>query len=211
MLSTELRAEIESRPVELLHEIVDSNVGTREILDFLNDVLYSGEVGERFIVASGGSNHHKKIGGLLKHSLEVAYLSLFACDMYELNGVNPINRELLLCNALLHDIGKINQPDSSSLIGHEVESMHVLYPFLDRSKLSFTFKEQFAHCILTHMSNVRDEGTKAIRMLESFIVHSMDGISAYSDVYVTKVTIATPKGIEVSTNFKRMLTTAVDK
>ena len=50
------------------------------------------------------SVHHNYLGGLLEHSLEVAAL----CRHF--TGIYPdLDLSLLLCGALLHDIGKIEE------------------------------------------------------------------------------------------------------
>ncbi len=50
------------------------------------------------------SMHHVYLGGLLEHSLAVANLAEDVCRRYP-----DLNRDLLLCGALLHDIGKVSR------------------------------------------------------------------------------------------------------
>lgn len=207
-LTASIKSRIKAEPLSVLSELVKKEVNNQAILDFLHDVFNSQDW-EEFKQATGGGNHHKKNGGLLEHSLEVACLSLQACDMFECNN-NPINRALVLCVALLHDIGKIHIRRDCGVLTHEIESVYVLTPYLQRSKLSKEFQEQFIHCIVTHMSNVRDEGSRALRMMEAYIVHEMDGMSAYLSVYAEQASATSVLGMEITTNFKRGVFKAYD-
>jgi 3'-5' exoribonuclease len=56
------------------------------------------------------SVHHNYVGGLLEHSLEVAVL----CRQFAA-GYPELDLSLLYCGALLHDVGKIEEYDSTSL------------------------------------------------------------------------------------------------
>ncbi|MEW5701889.1 MAG: HD domain-containing protein [Candidatus Zixiibacteriota bacterium] len=57
--------------------------------------------------------HHDTIGGLAEHSLNMARLCEFTVSLYP-----DLDRDLLVCGALLHDIGKIEQYEVSALIDY---------------------------------------------------------------------------------------------
>jgi 3'-5' exoribonuclease len=48
------------------------------------------------------SGHHAQLGGLLKHTCEVARIALAVCELHP-----TVDRELLVAGALLHDVGKL--------------------------------------------------------------------------------------------------------
>ena len=67
--------------------------------------------------------HHAYVGGLLEHTLSVTKTCLYFVDKYE------ISKDLLVCAAILHDIGKLEELSKKSgaeytekgqLIGHIV-------------------------------------------------------------------------------------------
>lgn len=54
--------------------------------------------------------HHAMKGGLLYHTLSIIRMAQKACEVYPL-----IDRDLLICGAALHDIGKISEMDANEL------------------------------------------------------------------------------------------------
>jgi 3'-5' exoribonuclease len=63
--------------------------------------------------------HHAYVGGLLQHSLALVSLCRLAAEMYP-----PVDRDLLIAGALLHDIGKV--------LSYEAE---VTYPLTNDERL----------------------------------------------------------------------------
>ena len=64
------------------------------------------------------------VGGLLEHTLHVTQICDFFCKLYPM-----LNRDLLLCAAMLHDMGKLKElsrfpandyTDEGQLLGHIV-------------------------------------------------------------------------------------------
>lgn len=54
--------------------------------------------------------HHTGIGGLMVHSASVCELSIMLADYFNsLYGSTFVNKKLLMCGALLHDIGKLEE------------------------------------------------------------------------------------------------------
>lgn len=50
------------------------------------------------------SVHHGFVGGLLEHTLSVTKLSAYFADNYKI-----LNKDLLVCAAMFHDIGKLEE------------------------------------------------------------------------------------------------------
>lgn len=68
------------------------------------------------------SVHHGFVGGLLEHTLSVTKLSAYFADNYKI-----LNKDLLVCAAMFHDIGKLEElstfpendyTDEGQLLGH---------------------------------------------------------------------------------------------
>jgi 3'-5' exoribonuclease len=96
------------------------------------------------------AGHHAYLGGLLEHTVAVGTLAL------EVKQLHPrLNPDLLLCAALVHDIGKtreftygaeIGLSEAGRLVGHVQLGVQLLaeHPLPDDRRLPLL------HCVLTH-------------------------------------------------------------
>src|SRR5215218_5507970 len=96
--------------------------------------------------------HHAYLGGLLEHTVAVATLALETCQLHP-----RLNSDLLLCAALVHDLGKtreftygaaIELSDEGRLLGHLVLGQQLLEPYL--GALDGEHRLALLHCVLTH-------------------------------------------------------------
>jgi 3'-5' exoribonuclease len=96
--------------------------------------------------------HHAYLGGLLEHTVAVATLALEACQLHV-----RLNSDLLICAALVHDIGKtreftygaaIELSDEGRLLGHLVLGQQIL----ERHMEGMDAERRLAllHCVLCH-------------------------------------------------------------
>src|SRR3954449_10992417 len=78
--------------------------------------------------------HHAYLGGLLEHTVAVSTLALETCQLHV-----RLNSDVLLCAALVHDLGKtreftygaaIELSDEGRLLGHLVLGQQMLEPYL---------------------------------------------------------------------------------
>lgn len=93
-----------------LQSIIDS-INSPELRALLMGV-FTTERRQSFCAAPGGRGvHHAYVGGLLEHTLEVI---AYAETMISEQG-SYLNRDLLLAGCILHDIGKIEEYDLTSL------------------------------------------------------------------------------------------------
>jgi 3'-5' exoribonuclease len=101
------------------------------------------------------AGHHAYLGGLLEHTVAVGTLALEACQLHP-----RLNRDLLLCAALVHDLGKteeftfgaeIGLSEAGRLLGHVELGLRLLdaraarVPAMDADR-----RLALAHCVLTH-------------------------------------------------------------
>jgi 3'-5' exoribonuclease len=96
--------------------------------------------------------HHAYLGGLLEHTVAVGTLALEACQLHP-----RLNSDLLICAALVHDLGKtreftygaaIELSEEGRLLGHIPLGQQLLDA---RSGPMSTEKRlALAHCVLTH-------------------------------------------------------------
>ena len=96
--------------------------------------------------------HHAYLGGLLEHTVAVATLALEACQLHP-----RLNSDLLICAALVHDIGKTREfeygaevtlSDAGRLLGHLVLGEQLLVPRM--GGLEADKQLALLHCLLSH-------------------------------------------------------------
>ncbi|PID28720.1 MAG: 3'-5' exonuclease [Candidatus Cloacimonadota bacterium] len=128
--------------------------------------------------------HHNYMGGLLEHSLAVASICNFCANLY------PVDRDLLVTGALLHDIGKMQeynvQPsiefsDIGRLIGHICLGDQLIYE--TASKINLFPKDllmKLRHLILSHHGEYEKAAARLPQMLEATVLHFADNMDAQS-------------------------------
>jgi 3'-5' exoribonuclease len=128
--------------------------------------------------------HHAYLGGLLEHTLGVVRLAEKVAELYP-----EIDRSLLICGAVLHDIGKVkefsyeippfNYSDQGRLVGHMVIAVEIIH-----EKISYidNFPEDLAmrikHLILSH-HGCHEFGSPSLPMIrEAFVLNFIDDLDA---------------------------------
>jgi 3'-5' exoribonuclease len=96
--------------------------------------------------------HHAYLGGLLEHTVAVGTLALEACQLHP-----RLNSDLLICAALVHDLGKtreftygadIGLSEEGRLLGHVVLGQELIDAH--GGGLSAERRLALAHCVLCH-------------------------------------------------------------
>jgi 3'-5' exoribonuclease len=96
--------------------------------------------------------HHAYLGGLLEHTVAVGTLALEACQLHP-----RLNSDLLICAALVHDLGKTREfaygaeialSEEGRLLGHVVLGQQLLDARV--AGMSTEKRLALAHCVLTH-------------------------------------------------------------
>ena len=112
---------------------------------------------------SRGEGHHAYLGGLLEHTVAVAQLAAEACQLHV-----RLNSDLLICAALVHDLGKTREytygaevglSDAGRLLGHVELGLELLREraagVLDTERLL-----ALSHCVLCHHGPDRAPGRR---------------------------------------------------
>lgn len=162
-----------------------------EILKDNKDKLYTRPAGHNSLMGDiAPRTHHCYEGGLMVHLLGVTRISDYLVDTYK-----EVSRDLVLCGALLHDIGKVaifdkyikcgeihgNLNEKYLLVDHMYIGMNLVDKYIESTKtevdkelwISERTKYQLLHIINSHMDTV----TK--HMAEAYIVSYADSIDAY--------------------------------
>ena len=130
------------------------------------------------------AGHHAELGGLLRHTCEVATIGR------QISRVCRANAELVLAGALLHDIGKLESytwdgafeyTDCGSLLGHVVLGSLMLerrIAPLDPRPCTDQETMLLQHLILSHHGKVEFGAPVAPMTLEAEVLHYADNASA---------------------------------
>jgi 3'-5' exoribonuclease len=154
----------------------------------------------RWLPGSQGK-YYPFAGGWLEHTLSVAVTCLHLADKYravypELRP--PINRDLLVAAAVLHDVGRVGEFDdipslqptpAGELLGHLFLGRDIVrdaareVPDLDPERLLL-----LEHLIVSHL-NLPAWGSARMPMIpESLILHHADDLDAKVEMYVRCLT-----------------------
>jgi 3'-5' exoribonuclease len=119
--------------------------------------------------------HHAYLGGLLEHTVAVATLALEAAQLHP-----RLNSDLLICAALVHDLGKtreftygaaIELSDEGRLLGHLALGQQILEPYLEG--LDAERRLALLHCVLAHHGTDRRFGSP-----EALALHRLNALDA---------------------------------
>jgi len=133
------------------------------------------------------SMHHAWIGGLLEHTLSIARIADQAFKHYREQGL-PLNRDLLITGAILHDVGKTKELASmpsfeytteGKLIGHLVMGVEMINKAAAGIQ-GFPEKklQQIKHLILSHHGDYAFGSPKLPMTLEAIALHFIDNLDA---------------------------------
>jgi 3'-5' exoribonuclease len=124
-------------------------------------------------------SHHSYLGGLLEHTVAVATLAHETCQLHP-----GVNSDLLICAALVHDIGRtreftygaeIGVTDEGRLLGHMAIGARMLTEsadgILDEARLL-----ALLHCVLGHHgpSSVPGGRFQSVEALTLFRLNALD-------------------------------------
>ncbi len=123
--------------------------------------------------------HHAYQGGLLEHSLNVTKISDMLAGIYD-----NLNRDLLICGAILHDVGKIREYSSGvnlkttnrgRLLGHITIGYGWVLEKIEQIKgFPKDLADRLLHIILSHHGHLEYGSPKRPKILEAFIVYHAD-------------------------------------
>ena len=144
---------------------------------------------------------HPFRGGWLEHTLSVAKNCLLIADRYrahypELNP--PLNRDLLLAGAILHDIGRVAEfddgnPPQPTIIGRLAGHLFLGRDLVrgaarDVPDLNSELLQLLEHLIITHL-NLPEWGSPRLPLIpESLILHHVDDMDAKLEMYIRCLT-----------------------
>jgi len=125
-------------------------------------------------------SHHAYLGGLLEHTVAVATLALELCTLHP-----RLDRDLLLCAAILHDIGKtreftygaeIARSREGKLLGHVQLGLRVLAAHAPAT-LGGERRLALEHCVLLHHGPEQSSGQR-FASAEALALYRLNALDA---------------------------------
>ena len=129
--------------------------------------------------------HHAMRGGLLFHTLSIMTLAEKICQVYP-----QVDRDLLLCGAALHDIGKISEMGSNemgvaseytvdgNLVGHLVRGAMIVRFTGTKLSIDDDKLRLIEHMLLSHHGNPEFGAAVRPMFLEASLLHELDEMDA---------------------------------
>jgi 3'-5' exoribonuclease len=162
----------------LSREVYDADY--RRLLDaFLGDDAFRAEFRRAPCTRSG---HHAYLGGLIEHTVAVGTLAFETCALHP-----RLNSDLLLCAAILHDVGKtlefdlraeIALSEAGALLGHVALGQQLVS---ERARRLEDFPEAklhaLSHCILSHHGADALPGRR-FRSAEALALYRLNALDA---------------------------------
>ncbi|MBN2600324.1 MAG: HD domain-containing protein [Candidatus Thermoplasmatota archaeon] len=129
------------------------------------------------------THHHNYVGGNLEHTVGVVRLCQNISEMYP-----HVNKDLLLCGALLHDIGKLKEytyaaaidiSNEGNFIGHIVIGEQWIREKIQKlrengNEFPTDLEQQIIHLILSHHGKYEWGSPKLPKLVEACILHQAD-------------------------------------
>jgi 3'-5' exoribonuclease len=178
--------------------------------------IFQGEKLEKFTTAPAGKSwHHGYIHGLIEHTLEIIKICDSMCDIHP-----EINRDLLICGAMLHDLGKTEElkydgpfeyTDKGKLIGHIVMSTMIINEEAQKvANFPDELKTCLIHIVLSHQGKLEYASPVVPKTLEAITLYQADELSAKVNAY--KNALLTQVKVESKwTNFLNLASTDLFK
>ena len=137
------------------------------------------------------------MGGLLEHTLSVTKLSAYFADNYKI-----LNKDLLVCAAMFHDIGKLEElstfpendyTDEGQLLGHIMIGAEMVGERI-RTIEGFPVRmaNELKHCILAHHGELEYGSPKKPALIEAMALNLADNADAKLEIMKEQLASATP-------------------
>ncbi len=174
--------------ISRLEKIADTDLKT------LMKNIFSEERFEKYTsVPAGKMWHHGYISGLIEHTLEIIRICDLMCDIHP-----QINRDLLVCGAMLHDFGKIEElsfnpvfeyTDKGKLLGHIVIAAMIVNDEINKTPdFPENLKNNLLHLILSHQGKLEYASPVVPKTLEAITLYQADELSAKVNAYKNVIT-----------------------
>jgi 3'-5' exoribonuclease len=180
---------------QLIRNIKDSHVKSYEDITFdslahLTIEILNENKAEFIRAAAAKIIHHNLIGGLLYHSATMVEQAIKALETYP-----ALDREILICGAALHDIGKLKEMYTSAtgkahytrdgrLLGHSAIGIMILEDGANRlGNFNPERVKLIQHMIAAHHGQLEYGAITAPAIPEASVLHALDMIDSRAYVF----------------------------
>ena len=159
------------------------NIHLKSLLEaFFSDEDFTKEF---YIAPAAIVHHHNYMGGLLDHSVEILEICRTMCKIFP-----DINKDLLYCGVLLHDIGKIKTytygtgpigfSEEGDLLDHIYISCEMVKERMIKLETPEELSNQILHMILSHHGDVSNGWGSSVdpKTPEALTLHFADNMDA---------------------------------
>lgn len=168
---------------EELMQKIEEHVSDKHLNQLLHSIFADAEIAKKYKYwRAANSFHHDFRSGLLQHVLEM----IAAAEGLE-RFYPQANFSLVYTGIILHDIGKLEEIDSSgmvpryttkgNLIGHVVLGMELVDSFMS-ADMPEKLRLHLKHIILSHQGELQYASPSVPATLEAMIVYRLDGVSS---------------------------------
>ena len=210
---------VSPRPREEMEAELDAHVASvrnSDVRRLLDKFFGHARLRELYCSAPAAARlHQADVGGLLEHTLVVVRHALESARDYE-----PVDRDVLLAGALLHDVGKIREyswkrsigyTDEGRLIGHVVLGAMMADAAmreLQREPEGFndTLRRHVLHMILSHHGKLEWGAPVVPKTREALLLHHADQLDAFMVMATDSMKEAAVKG-ELWTQYNKFFST----
>lgn len=156
-----------------------TNPELKQVMDsFFSDEKFV----QKFKVTPGAMYlHHGWVSGLLEHTLTVTNICL------DLAKYHKLDKDILIAGAVLHDIGKIEEfettsmikvTDKGNLLSHITIGIQMLTRKLDKLNISENTKNKLLHILISHHGKIEFGCPKNPAFPEALIIAKADDLDA---------------------------------
>jgi len=178
---------LEEERITELYEKIEKEIKTienQQLKDLLNAFFNNNNFVKEFTHSpSAITHHHNYVGGNLEHTVGVLRLCNNICEMYP-----NINKDLLITGAILHDVGKlkeyettaaIDKTDEGNFIGHIVIGDRWIREKIGElrekgKEFDQKLEDYLCHIILSHHGKYEFGSPRMPKTIEACIIHQAD-------------------------------------
>jgi len=176
-----------TKDVEVMFEellsVVDG-IQDSYLRELLMNVLMDEDLAAKFKRAPAAKTlHHAWLGGLLEHTLSLCKLCKLVAPHY-----SDINLDLLLCGAVLHDIGKTEElsytrsftyTNEGQLLGHMILELDLISEKISQIEgFPRELKTLVQHLIISHHGEYEFGSPKLPMFPEALMLHCLDNLDS---------------------------------
>ncbi|MFO7445839.1 MAG: HD domain-containing protein [Ignavibacteriaceae bacterium] len=177
-------------PDEMKNEFVNRIERISDLrLRSLMQIIFNEDNFEKFSTAPAGKSwHHSYIHGLIEHTLEIIKICDMMCEIHP-----EVNRDLLICGAMMHDFGKTEElkydtvfeySDKGKLLGHIVISAMKINEEAGKIPgFPDDLKDCLIHLVLSHQGKLEFASPVVPKTIEAIILYQADELSAKTNAY----------------------------